>query len=652
MAIAPCWCSFPWNNSTKCNDHGRTPQGANSRTERVIFVDYDTFDTVVQQADDAIDDIEQTGDDDPLERMFCEFDADDDATEFLNSLEGRLAAERDRLRAEGRGDDAIADIISELDDEAASLSFTVNSSASGKVSGQALKLTATIVTGGGEQILEVETFNPAERSERLKFAQRLADLHPAIDPVDAEQKLICLAAELNKSELPPEKDAKPGEETSATRLQQMPEKVRKEAREMLEDPQLLDRIVADIQALGVAGERQLILTLYLAGVSRLLVRPLAVIIQSLSSSGKSFVAETVARTFPPETVLVATTITSQALYYLSPGALQHRFVIAGERSRRQDDDIADATKALREMIASGRLSKLLPIKDKKSGYTTVRIEQAGPIAFCESTTASDIFEEDKNRCLIVSTDERPQQTQLVLDRIAEMHSGTQTTKHDEIIQRHWALQRMLVPRPVVIPFAKALARKFSNARVEARRAFNHLLSMIGASALLHQYQRQLDDEQQIIAEFSDYEIAVKLCRKPLARLLGGRMSDAAIEFHGRLLEWVGETFTTTEAVKTDNKSRQAVSGWLSELAALGAVRQVAEGKGPKPAVWELTGTPQEEVARGGFELPTASELTDAETPETETGFETPAVPEEEVPAETDDVASRLLEEIYPDEIPF
>ena len=49
---------------------------------------------------------------------------------------------------------------------------------------------------------------------------------------------------------------------------------------------------------------------------------------------------------------------------------------------------------------------------------------------------------------------------------------------------------MIQQRPVVIPFAEQIAERFDVERVEARRAFPHLMSMIQASALLHQYQRQ------------------------------------------------------------------------------------------------------------------------------------------------------------------
>ena len=105
---------------------------------------------------------------------------------------------------------------------------------------------------------------------------------------------------------------------------------------MLDDPNLMDRVVTDIGLMGVAGERKTSTTIYVVGVSRLLRQPLAALVQGLSSSGKNYVIRNTARLFPPETVLIATTLTPQALYYMPPGSLAHRFVVVGERRRAQE----------------------------------------------------------------------------------------------------------------------------------------------------------------------------------------------------------------------------------------------------------------------------------------------------------------------------
>ena len=115
--------------------------------------------------------------------------------------------------------------------------------------------------------------------------------------------------------------------------------------------------------------------------------------------------------------------------------------------------------------------------------------------------------------------------------------------------------------------------------------------------------RTIDADGRFVASVDDYQLARHLCRGPLARLLGGRISEAAIRFHDRLVGWAGDKFTSTEAVKRDRKSKQAVAGWLRELADAGALEQVEPGKGSRPAVWKVTSLDRAELLAGDCGLP-------------------------------------------------
>jgi hypothetical protein len=468
------------------------------------------------------------------------------------------------------------------------------------------KAAGTTVTARiGDDVLAVEKLDVAKSKSRAEFIDSVCRGRPGIKREDVDRLLLDHAAQFARRQS--ESKEKPPEPVSHELLQQMPEPVRAEARAMLESPQLMQRVIDDVAATGVAGERELVAAIYLVGVSRLLSRPLAAIVQAPSSSGKSYVTEKTAGMFPPETVIHATAMTAQSLYYLESGALKHKFIVAGERSRKEDDDTAEATRALREMIGSGRLTKLVPMKEG-GRIVTQRIEQEGPIAYIETTTLSKIFDEDANRCLLLNADERQQQTSHIVNRLAASYSGAAVNNSDTIIQRHHAAQRMIKSRTVVIPFAGQIAERFDCERVEARRAYPHLMSMIQASALLHQFQRQLDDDGRIVASTDDYQLARHLVRGPLARLLGGRISDAAIRYHDRLKAWAGGKFTTTEAVKHDRASDRAVRGWLNELADAGAVEQLDAPKGSRPATWKLTGIDRAELERGDCALPDPEDI--------------------------------------------
>ena len=146
---------------------------------------------------------------------------------------------------------------------------------------------------------------------------------------------------------------------------------RDEAERLLQNPKLIQEIIDDVARLGVAGEKELTATVYLVGVSRFLPRPLNSIVQGPSSSGKSYLIAKTASLFPPEAIIEATQMTPQALFHMKPGSLVHKFIVAGERSRAEDDERAEATRALREMMSAGRLSKLIPMKGASGQIETV-----------------------------------------------------------------------------------------------------------------------------------------------------------------------------------------------------------------------------------------------------------------------------------------
>jgi hypothetical protein len=471
--------------------------------------------------------------------------------------------------------------------------------------GKQLKVSLRVLAG--EDVLEDDTIDLGKRKDRTALAERVAAA--AEVPVeDVEAELLRIAEE-RRAALEPRGDDGPADdlaEQTRAALEQTDQDVREEAEQLLADPALLERIQADIESVGVAGEEDLRLTLYLVGTSRLLPRPLAAIVQGQSSSGKSYTVEKVASLFPPESVVLATQMTPQSLFHARPGSLSHRWVVAGERSRVENDDRAEATRALREMLSAGRLTKMMPAK-VNGEIQTVTIEQEGPIAFVESTTSARVFEEDANRCVMLSTDERRSQTRTILRRLALHASGKVQSDRPRVQARHHALQRLLERRTIVIPFAERLAdllEVFAD-RVECRRAYPQLLALVQASALLHQRQRRTDQDGRLIAEPADYGVAARLLSGPLARTIGESLSDPARRFLDRVLGEVDDPidpmpvpFTAKDVRRRLKTARSTVGGFLSELEDKGFLdpaEAAAGGRGRPPRAWKPTGRDGEDV---------------------------------------------------------
>lgn len=95
---------------------------------------------------------------------------------------------------------------------------------------------------------------------------------------------------------------------------EMTEPERREALELLGDPKLLERILADYDACGLVGEETGKLVCYLACVSRRLAQPLAVLVRSGSAAGKSSLVEATLGFMPPEEQIRLSALTAQSVF--------------------------------------------------------------------------------------------------------------------------------------------------------------------------------------------------------------------------------------------------------------------------------------------------------------------------------------------------
>jgi len=379
---------------------------------------------------------------------------------------------------------------------------------------------------------KVDPLSVASRDRLLRAAhERLPDIN--VD--DLERRVLQFALPASTSN----EEAQPDDPSAAAdaELAQTPDHIRAEAQDLLRDPELVPRIMRDIREAGIVGEHALALTVYLLGTSRLLPRPLAAIVQGSSSSGKSHVIDTIGSLFPPESTLLATDLTQNALYYLPSGSLRHRFVVAGERSRVDDGTRAEATRALREMLSSGELRKVLPQKiGDKDKMESIVIRNPGPIAYIESTTLATIFEEDKNRALLLASDDGDDQTRAVVTATAERYAGARLDDPERVKLLHRTAQRLLRRVSVQVPFAPELAERMPVNRPEARRAIHQVLAVVQAVALLHQFQRHQQPDHGVLiqATLADYRVARRLLAAPLARAFGAAVPQHVISF----AEWM------------------------------------------------------------------------------------------------------------------
>lgn len=342
----------------------------------------------------------------------------------------------------------------------------------------ALKVALRLRAGERFHLDQVDLCRDAERRRFIERAAEETGL--TTDLLKRDVARLLLAVEQAQAEL-----AKPTENV-ATQVTLTPEE-REAALKWLRQPNLIGRLREAFHQAGIIGEETNTLVAYLAGVSRKLERPLAIIIQSASAAGKTTLMDAVLSFFPEEERVKYSAMTGQSLYYLGETSLQHKILAVVEEAGAER-----ASYALKLLQSEGELTIASTGKDPATGkMVTQEYHVEGPVMIFLTTTAIDLDEELQNRCLTLAVDESAEQT----GRIHRVQRERRTlagliarAERKDLLKQLRDAQRLLAPVDVLNPFAPALT--FPTGRTRNRRDHEKYLTLIDAIALLHQHQRQ------------------------------------------------------------------------------------------------------------------------------------------------------------------
>lgn len=315
------------------------------------------------------------------------------------------------------------------------------------------------------------------------------------------------------------------------------------ALDLLRDPNLVQRILADFAACGVVGEQTNKLMGYIAAVSRKLEQPLAIVMQSSSAAGKTALMEAVLSLMPEEERVQYSAMTGQSLFYMGETDLKHKILAIAE-----EEGAERASYALKLLQSEGRLTIASTGKDPYTGkLVTHEYHVEGPVMIFLTTTAVEIDEELLNRCIVLTVDEEREQTRAIhrLQREAQTLEGLLARRDaDRIRALHRNAQRLLQPVLVANPYARELT--FIDGTTRTRRDHMKYLTLIRTIALLHQHQRERktvehggEQIEYIEVRREDIELANKLAQEVL-----GRSLDELPPQTRRLLKLLDQMVTT------------------------------------------------------------------------------------------------------------
>jgi DNA primase catalytic core len=394
--------------------------------------------------------------------------------------------------------------------------------------------------------------------ERRRFTERaVEETGLTADLLKRDLGKLLLAVEQAQMEL-----VKPGEKL-ATAVTLSPEE-RDEALQWLRAPNLIGRLREAFHVAGIIGEESNTLVAYLAGVSRKLERPLAIIIQSASAAGKTTLMDAVLNFFPEEERVKYSAMTGQSLYYLGETSLKNKILAVVEEAGAEK-----ASYALKLLQSEGELTIASTGKDPATGkMVTQEYHVEGPVMIFLTTTAIDLDEELQNRCLTLAVDESAEQT----GRIHQLQRERRTlagliarAERKDVLKKLRNAQRLLLSVDVLNPYAPGLT--FPTGRTRNRRDHEKYLTLIDAIALLHQHQRAArtlpNGQRYIEVTLDDIALANQLAPEVLGRSLDELppQTRRLLDYIRKLVKEKGQAEGAKAAATFSRRELRDLCGW-------------------------------------------------------------------------------------------
>ena len=401
-----------------------------------------------------------------------------------------------------------------------------------------------------------------------------------------------------------------------------PPEVIEAAERLLGSPNILEKMVRAVTAIGQVGEfenQQLVFLAAVAGhTARTHEDSIHLVVKGESSSGKNALLRNVLKLLPEDRVKFLTGVSQQALVYRE-GDIEGVLVFQEAEGEEAGDY------QIRQAMSEGHLERWTVVDGESK---SVRSYMRGSVF--TTTTAVALHAENQTRVFDVVTDDSSETTRDLIERVTAKAAGGGPSDEEcerQVFEWQVALER-LESLEVVIPFAGVIGGRFPDQPVRARRDIRRCLGLIQACAILHQRTRRRDKGGRLLASPHDYEMVYPL----IQRVLGPSMS--AITDKGFQVAEIQEEL----AVKVPDMAGQ--DGWIDRIA---IEKQAGRVGGPCPrtirnwcehfeetGAWEgrlYSGKRQYKAIRNivtlPLDLPTPSELRDYLEKETATDSDVP-----------------------------
>lgn len=426
----------------------------------------------------------------------------------------------------------------------------------------------------------------------------------------------------------------------------------KVARQYLEDKNLISNLKSDLQHIGILGEAENALILFLAMASHKFSNPFSVICLAKSGIGKSYLIKKLSECMPKTQISFHTQISENALYYFDSHQIDGKVLFI--------EDLEWTAKMLNPLATlqtGGRLVKTRATKDKDGMLHSTTFEVTGKLCLIACAYAEKNYDQLSLPFLCLHLNHSPSQDLHVMNYQKQLRAGliNQTEIH-QIQRRLKCVIASLQNVSIINPFAPLI--QLPDDLPQPRKTLLLLLNFIDVITYFHQHQREtIADEETgelfTLTDPKDIELAFSLLKGSLFRR-ADELSTTARGFYNWLQKFLAEAntnqFTALDIRKAKRIHPRTLNNYLNDLKLYNYVQVVGGNKHREGYIYKLTNISELTELQSGIEQSLKTTLDKikaekqnpkAEQKQEETAKAEPKKKQEEEPKEKPEKSKRV-----------
>lgn len=375
------------------------------------------------------------------------------------------------------------------------------------------------------------------------------------------------------------------------------------AKKYLSDKNLIKHLQNDFQQIGILGENENALILFLAMASHKYENPFSVLCLAKSGIGKSYLLQKLSECMPQNAVSFHTQISENALYYFDSHQIDGKVLLIEDLQWTHQ-----MLSPLATLQTQGKLIKTRATKDKDGMLHSTTFEVSGKLCLIACAYSEKNYDSLSLPFLCLNLNHSHTQDFNVMEYQKKIRAGL--INKDEITATQRRLKCVLSclnNTSVINPYATLI--NLPDDLPHPRKTLLLLLNFIDVITFFFQYQREtVTDENtgEILIKTApeDIELAFKLLKNSLFRR-ADELSTTARGFYQWLKKYLQEAktnqFTALDIRKAKRIHPRTLNNYLQELKLFSYVQIVGGNKHREGFIYKLTDINELSELQNGIE---------------------------------------------------